>query len=97
MLFLYNPNNRNCVDHIDNNKLNNNLNNLRYATSQENGQNAKLSIKNASGTKGVCWNMKHKRWTEQIKINGKQIHLDFFVKKDDAINIRKQRAKDEFG
>ena len=95
--FLNNPKNRNCVDHIDNNKLNNNLNNLRYATSQENSQNAKLSIKNESGVKGVCWNKSRKRWTAQIKVNGKQIHLGSFINKNDAVNIRIQRAKDEFG
>ncbi len=33
----------------------------------------------------------------QIKINDKQIYLGSFIKKDDAINIRIQRAKDEFG
>ncbi len=60
-------------------------------------KNAKLSSKNTSGTKGVSWNKKHNRWTAQIKINGKSIHLGSFLKKDDAINIRIQRAKDEFG
>ena len=36
--FLLNPEQKNCVDHIDNNKHNNNLNNLRFATSQQNNQ-----------------------------------------------------------
>ena len=37
------------------------------------------------------------KWTAQICINGKAINLGSFINKDDAINIRIQRAKDEFG
>ena len=86
--FLLNPENKKCVDHIDNNKQNNKPINLRFATSQENGQNAKLSSKNTSGAKGVCWNKKDNRWTAQITINRKRINLGSFINKDDAINIR---------
>ena len=56
-----------------------------------------LSTKNTSGTKGVCWNKRDMKWKAQIMINGKQINLGSFINKDDAINIRIQRAKDEFG
>ena len=41
--FLQNSENKKCVDHINNDKLNNNLTNLRWATQQENCQNAKFS------------------------------------------------------
>ena len=95
--FLLNPENKPFVDHIDNDKHNNKLINLRFATRQENGQNQKLSCKNTSGTKGVHWNKKAMKWTAQICINGKSIHLGSFINKEDAINIRIQRAKNEFG
>ena len=95
--FLLNPENKPFVDHIDNNRQNNNLKNLRFATSQENSRNRSLSIKNKSGTKGVNWNKNTNKWTAQICINGKKINLGSFINKDDAINIRIQRAKDAFG
>ena len=95
--FLLNPENKQFVDHIDNNRQNNNLINLRHATVQENAQNASLSSKNTSGTKGVRWNTTKNKWTAQICINGKTINLGSFINKDDAINIRIQRATDEFG
>ena len=95
--FLLNPENKKCVDHIDNNKHNNNLINLRFATPSQNQHNKSIGKNNTSGTKGVSWNNKSNKWTAQIKINGKQIHLGYFLNKDDAINIRVQRAKDEFG
>ena len=95
--FLPNPENKKCVDHIDNNRQNNNLKNLRFATHSQNSQNQSMSKNNTSGTKGVCWNKKMNKWTAQIKINGKTIHLGSYLKKDNAINNRVQRAKDEFG
>ena len=95
--FLENPENKHCVDHINNNKQNNNLINLRFATSQQNSQNRSISSKNTSGTKGVRWNQNTNKWTAQIKINGKNINLGSFINKEDAINIRIQRAKNEFG
>ena len=37
--FIPNPENKNCVDHIDNNKDNNNVENLRWVTHKENMNN----------------------------------------------------------
>ena len=36
--FIPNPNNKPCVDHIDHNKSNNNVNNLRWVTIEENNK-----------------------------------------------------------
>ena len=91
--FLPNPENKKCVDHIDNNKQNNKLINLRFATPQQNGQNSKLSSKNTSGIKGVRWNENINKWCAMITINGKQINLESFINKEDAINIRIQRGE----
>jgi hypothetical protein len=41
-VFLNNPDNKKCVDHIDNNPLNNCVFNLRYATISENNFNMVL-------------------------------------------------------
>ena len=95
--FIDNLDNKKCVDHIDNNRHNNNVKTLRWATRSQNSQNASLSSKNTSGTKGVSWHEGKSRWTAQITINGKQINLGSFINKEDAINIRVQSAKDAFG
>ena len=95
--FLLNPDKKQCVDHIDNDRHNNTLFNLRYATVQENNRNSSMSSKNTSGSKGVYWHKKQLRWTARITVNGKQINLGSFINKEDAINIRIQKAKDEFG
>jgi hypothetical protein len=41
--FIENPNNKPCIDHIDRNRQNNNLNNLRWATYEENNNNKEKS------------------------------------------------------
>ena len=41
--FIPNPNNYNMVDHIDQDKTNNKVNNLRWTTPSENGKNAVYS------------------------------------------------------
>ncbi len=93
--FLENPDDKSCVDHIDNNRLNNNLTNLRYATKNENQQNRKLNINNTSGQKGVI-RIKNK-WHAYIGIDGILVHLGSFTNKEDAIQARIIKANAAFG
>jgi len=58
------------VDHIDGNRLNNRIENLRAATMSQNLHNAKLSKANKSGIKGVSWEKDRNTWKVQIGVNG---------------------------
>ena len=95
--FLENPEEKICVDHINNNKQNNNVENLRYATVSENGMNQKISKKNTSGFKGVTFKNREKKWYAKIKINNKDIHIGSYTNIEEAINARQLKANELFG
>lgn len=73
------------LDHKDENKLNNRLDNLRLATGSENVMNVGLKANNTSGAKGVFWNKSSGKWQVAITANGKQKHFGYFIDKDEAI------------
>jgi hypothetical protein len=81
------------IDHINNNKKDNRITNLRLVTVSENGQNRGKQLNNTSGYKGVSWAKKSKKWEACIRKNGKTIHLGFFINIEDAYECYKQAAK----
>ena len=95
--FIPNPLNKSCIDHINNNKLDNNIKNLRWVSQQENCMNRKLSSKSTSNYKGVHFNKQRNKWMAHIKINGKSKHLGYFEKIEDAVNARVKKAEEVFG
>jgi hypothetical protein len=72
------------VDHIDGDKTNNRIENLRIATQNENMQNSKIRSNNTSGVKGVSWNKQIKKWRARIRICGKEFHVGYFHTKEEA-------------
>ena len=90
LTFIANPDNKPCVDHIDGNRTNNNVNNLRWVTNSENQMNRK-------GTKGYYYNKKAKKWHAQIKLHGKNIYIGCFNTEEDARNAYDEKAAELFG
>ena len=58
------------LDHIDGNRLNNQIENLREATAAQNQHNSKKPITNTSGVKCVFWHKQTKKWQVKLKTNG---------------------------
>lgn len=73
------------IDHIDRNKSNNCINNLRLVTNTQNQQNTSKRITNTSGHKNIYWNTRAKRWRVSISVNCKNIHHGYFENLEDAI------------
>jgi hypothetical protein len=71
------------VDHIDNNRLNNRLDNLQLITHRENVSKDK---KGSSKYTGVSWCKAYKKWTAQINMNGKVKHIGRFINEIQASN-----------
>jgi hypothetical protein len=67
-----------CVDHIDGDKTNNKIENLRAATKEENCHNQKIRSTNTSGCKGVSWNRIQKKWQVALCKNYKSIYFGLY-------------------
>jgi hypothetical protein len=63
------------IDHIDRDKLNNNVSNLRFVTYQINSRNRTKNKNCSSIYKGVYWKKQDKIWEAKIKIDRKDIYL----------------------
>ena len=84
------------LDHINRNKSDNRIKNLRKATKIENGGNSKAR-KSRSGLKGAHWHEGAKKWTSDIHHNGKKIYLGLFGTAKEAHAAYCQAAKEHFG
>ena len=85
------------VDHIDGNKLNNRVENLRDATLSQNQHNSKLRKDNKSGIKGVHWYKQTQKWKVELKVNGKTKHIGCFKELGDAKNAIEEARKQYHG
>jgi len=84
------------LDHINGDRCDNRIENLRSVSHAENGRNQKLRVDSSSGACGVYWNKRSHKWHAQININNVRKHLGFFIEKSDAIAARKE-AEDKYG
>ena len=71
--YIPNPENKPEVDHIDRNKLNNDVINLRWATRSENEQNKDIKSTNTSGIKNISYDKKNNTWRYQKNIKGNKV------------------------
>ena len=95
--FITNPDGKLCVDHIDNYKSNNKINNLRWATHGENQHNRSLNKNNTFGCKGICFNKASHKYEVRISIDGIPIYIGSFKNLEDAKQARITRANQAFG
>jgi hypothetical protein len=81
------------IDHINRNKKDNRIVNLRDVSNSINQHNNTLRSHNTSGTTGVMFSQKRKHWVSQIHIDNKRIYLGTFKDKEMAIQARKNYEK----
>ena len=85
-----------ALDHIDGNRANNAITNLREVTVAENLKNKRMQKNNTSGHMGVSWDKSRSMWRAKIQVNGKVLLLGRHANIEDAIAAR-QAAEVEYG
>ena len=87
--FIPNPNKYEEVDHIDGNKENNRIKNLRWVSRSLNSQNTRIRKDNISGSKGVRYVPERKKWTCIWSVE-KKMYRKYFATQEEAIEHRRQ-------
>jgi hypothetical protein len=89
------------VDHINGDREDNRIDNLRIATFSQNAANAKLHTRNTSGLKGASRITKRGRltdkWQSSITVQNKRVHLGTFDTKEAAHAAYLGAARKHYG
>lgn len=72
------------IDHIDQNKKNNKIENLRLVTHGQNLKNKTLMSNNKSGVCGVSWIKSKSKFQAKVRSEGVDYHVGYFSELDEA-------------
>ena len=84
------------IDHIDGDKHNNVISNLRFVSRSQNQMNRKVNPNSISGSKGV-YLLKNNKWKSIITFQSKIIYLGIFSNPTSAIKARIEASHKLFG
>lgn len=72
------------VDHVNGERIDNRIKNLRLASRNEQCHNTGIRSDNTSGVRGVSWDRQYGKWLGRIQINGQTFRLGYFDKLEQA-------------
>lgn len=81
------------VDHIDGDKLNNRIANLRDVPQAVNTRNAVGKSNNTSGVTGVSWRPDRGKWRARVMVNYREISLGHFDTLEEATIAREAAVR----
>lgn len=85
------------IDHINGNKKDNRISNLRTATNAQNAYNTKIRSNNTSGYKGVTLFKPTGKYAAKLRIPGKIINLGYFDTAKEAAEEYSKASKKYHG
>jgi hypothetical protein len=85
------------IDHINGDRSDNRICNLRLATHKQNACNQRKKNDTTSAYKGVSWYKRKRKWVAQIGIDGRSTHLGYFHDELAAHMAYCQAAQKHFG
>ena len=95
--FINNPDNKPCVDHINHDKTDNTVDNLRWATHSENSKNMSKRSHTSSHYLGVSWDSRRQKWRASITTKGRMRHIGYFDLETDAAKAYDEQAMIDHG
>jgi hypothetical protein len=96
-LYIYSEFPVGMIDHIDRNRTNNRILNLRIVNFSKNSMNTSIRSDNTSGYRGVSWCNLTKKWAAYIWKDKKKIHIGLFDNIEDAAAAHKRASLELFG
>jgi len=81
------------IDHINGNRTDNSLQNLRLVSNSDNHKNQKMPSTNTSGIVGVRVDKRTGAWVSDIFDAGKRIYVGTFSTKEEAVAARKEAER----
>jgi hypothetical protein len=97
-LFAYGEFPDGFLDHIDGNRQNNSIKNLRRCNQSQNAANKrKTTKKKSSKYKGVTFRKDSKKWRAIIRIRGLSISLGSFSSEEEAAKAYNNKLQEIFG
>jgi hypothetical protein len=84
------------IDHINGNRQDNRIENLRECTDSQNQGNSKRSKNNTTGYKGVSLHKGTGKYTAEITYNNKKIYLGLFLTPEEAHDTYCKKASELF-
>lgn len=85
------------IDHVNGDRSDNRILNLREATTSQNAINSCIQSNNTSGLKGASWCKRTKKWQSYIAVGGKKYNLGYFDCREDAHEAYCHAAKKRHG
>jgi hypothetical protein len=85
------------IDHVNRDKLDNKIVNLRLCTQTQNQGNYPMRSSNSSGYRGVYWSNHHKKWVAQIRLHGKTRRIGGYKTAEEASAAYMKEAATAFG
>ena len=82
------------LDHINGNRADNRISNLRLVSHAENAKNQRPKTSNKSGEPCVSWYARDRKWWVKITVDGRQKHIGYFDKIEDAVLARNAAWKE---
>ncbi len=82
------------IDHINGDRGDNRISNLRLVTHQENMKNCSLSKNNTTGHTGIWYQASTDKWHASIHKDYKKVHIGSYKTKGEAIKARKDAEKE---